>query len=314
MSERPPIDHVLEDYCTWLGQIRTFEEKTVQSHRRTLNRLADALKSDGRSLYDAEAEDLVAWINRRYDEGIRPITVKAQLCVIRRFFEYLLKHRILETSPVVCLPEMICQRPAESVYLTPEECRWLLDTFDRGQPVERRDYVVTALLWSLGLRTSELCALRWCDINLGEATLKVRRGKNRKPRLLFINDRLLEDLKEYRQESPPRREYEPLFPASLPRVPAAETLEALSPATLRALLRTHATQAGIAKAVTPKMLRHTFATHLFEAGATVADLKELMGHDRDTETTVYIHVSVETAKQLLLQHIANRRYPRRVFP
>ncbi|OGV65753.1 MAG: hypothetical protein A3K19_25750 [Lentisphaerae bacterium RIFOXYB12_FULL_65_16] len=68
----------------------------------------------------------------------------------------------------------------------------------------------------------------------------------------------------------------------------------------------HAEQAGIDRKISPKTLRHTFATHMYERGVAVEDTKEMMGHDTDTETCIYIHVSVEAAKQLLLAHIANR--------
>ena len=71
------------------------------------------------------------------------------------------------------------------------------------------------------------------------------------------------------------------------------------------IFQAHAPAAGIDRPISPKTLRHTFATHMYERGIAVEDIKEMMGHVTDTETCVYIHVSVDAAKQLLLNHIAN---------
>jgi len=306
MNTSLDIDRVIDGYCDWLVRIRDFDGRTIKLHRLALGYFRGFLTERDRRMEQAGPADVVAWINRRSGEGIRHVTIKGHLCVLRSFYRYLVSFRHIFSSPVVCLPEMICEGPSEQFYLTVAECRRLLGVFDRSIPVGHRDCVLTALLWSTGLRTAELCALKWRDIDLEAALLYVRRGKNRRQRVVFLNDRLVEDLRQYREAAGPRTAAEPVFFAMRGGIWTEGERRALTPSGLCDIFQAHAPAAGIGHAVSPKTLRHTFATHMYERGVAVSDIKEMMGHDNDTETCVYIHVSVEAAKQLLLDHIANR--------
>lgn len=306
MNTALDIDRLINEYCDWLLRIRDFDPRTIKLHRLALGYFRAFLAERGRAMEQAGAEDAVAWINHRLAEGIRHVTIKGHLCVLRTFYAYLESFRHLGFSPLACLPEMICEGPSEQSYLRIAECRRLLAGFDRSTPVGHRDYLLTALLWSTGLRTAEVCALKWRDLDLGAAMLYVRRGKNRRQRVLFLNDRLREDLGRYREVVRPRTAAEPVFFAMRGGIWPEEVRRALTRRGICDIFQAHAPRAGIARPVSPKTLRHTFATHMYERGIAVEDIKEMMGHDTDTETCVYIHVSVEAAKQLLLAHIANR--------
>lgn len=159
--------------------------------------------------------------------------------------------------------------------------------------------MIIALLWSTGLRNRELCTLTWQDIDLDDGALLVRQGKGGKQRQIFLNDRIHADLKAY-QKSLGGVDHEPVFCSTKPGKKAP-----LSSSRLVEITRECAQKAGVTKPVNPMTFRHTFATHMFEAGADVEDIKEIMGHSEVTETTVYIHVSLDAAKQILNDHIAN---------
>lgn len=306
MGTELDIDRIINEYCDWLICIRDFDHRTIAHHRLALGFFLTFLAGRDRRIEQAGPPDVVAWINQRTAEGIRHVTIKGHLCVLRTFYRYLEDFGHLSSSPLGCLPEMICEGPSEQSYLSIAECRRLLGVFDRSRPVGHRDYMLTAVLWSTGLRTAELAALKWRDIDLADAVLYVRRGKNRRQRVLFLNDRLVEDLKVYREASQPHTDGEPVFPAMRGGIWPEGERRALTCRGMCDIFQAHAPAAGIERPISPKTLRHTFATHMYERGVAVEDIKEMMGHVTDTETCVYIHVSVEAAKQLLLDHIANR--------
>jgi site-specific recombinase XerD len=127
----------------------------------------------------------------------------------------------------------------------------------------------------------------------------VREGKGGKQRQLFLNDRILSDMKAYRERLGGADD-DPVFSSTTCKENAP-----LSSSRLVEIARECAHKAGVTKPVNPMTFRHTFATHMFEAGVDIEDIKELMGHREATESTVYIHVSLDAAKQILNDHIAN---------
>ena len=296
---------LVDRYAEWLVRIRDFDPKTLVLHRRALGHLESFLNERETPLMKPRAADLVAWINRRLTEEVSRNTIKGQLCVFRTFYSYLADFGHAPLSVVVDLPEMICEPNAEQHYLTVAECRRLLGVFDRTQPVGQRNYVITVVFWCTGLRTSELCALRWNDIDFERRTLHVRKGKNRRQRILFLNDSVLQDLRDYRAAACPSDETEPVFFAMRGSAWTEGRRRHLSGQALWTIYQVHGGAADIEGGVCPLKLRHTFATHMFERGASIEDLREMLGHTTATETSTYVHITVEATRKLLLDHMAN---------
>jgi site-specific recombinase XerD len=176
----------------------------------------------------------------------------------------------------------------------------LLEALDTRDLRQLRNYVIIALLWSTGLRVGELCNLDWTDLNFRRATMTVRRAKGGKSRMLYLNDRVLADLRAYRKRLPEAAEGNgPVFVAlhrTRSYLPACARLTANQ---VNGMLRRLAAECGLGVEVSPHSLRHTFATHMYEAGCTVEQIKELLGHDDEAETCIYIHISAESARRFL---------------
>lgn len=224
--------------------------------------------------------------------------------MLRTLYVYLSDFQKISSNPAAALPELICEPPAEKAYLSVEECFKLLEIFDLTDLTDLRNYTIVALLWSTGLRSGELCALDWRDINLKEGTLLVRRGKGGKQRQLFLNHRVLQDLLRYRQKIEDN-ENGPVFYAFSQNASSTKKHARLSQSRLVEIIQEYSKTAGIKKDINPLTFRHTFATHMYEAGVRVEDIKEMLGHDDDTETTIYIHISIDRVKRFLNDHIAN---------
>jgi site-specific recombinase XerD len=293
MPDLDLVSHFVASRATLSGD----RPRTVDRARLVCRRWQAFVEGRGSSVATARAADLLAFVAQRQTDGVKNATIRGELCVIRTFYDHLLAHGKVAWSPAASLPTMICAPPAEKAYLTVDECVTILKSLDTTDPHGLRDYVVVALLWSTGLRSRELVALTWRDLDLDHGALVVRDGKGGKQRQIFLNDHILADLRAYRKRLG-EDNHQPVFHSSTAGAP-------LSSQRLVEVVAAAARRAGIAKPVSPRTLRHTFATHLFEAGVTLEDIKELMGHDRLTETTVYVHVSLDAAKQLLNDHVAN---------
>jgi site-specific recombinase XerD len=262
-------------------------------------------KTLSRSILEATPEDILAWIDHRRNEGIHDVTLRPELCVLRTLYQYLYDYGHMETNPAESLPEYICRPADEQQYLTAQECFAYLDGFDLGTEAGLRNYTIAALLWSTGLRSAELCALQWDDIDLEEGSLLVRKGKGGRQRLLFLNDRIWEDLRRYRKATG-GGDTDPVFRSlSNNQSTGGKKRGALTTSGLAEMLRGHGEAVGFTKKVSGRMFRHTFATHMLEAGVELEELQELLGHDEQSETCLYIHVTVEMAKRFLTHHRSN---------
>lgn len=163
--------------------------------------------------------------------------------------------------------------------LTKDEVRKLIDSTDN---VKSR--LIISLLYSSGVRVSELVNLKVSDINLDENTGWVRRGKGSKDRLFAISQGLAEELREYLKE----RENHYIFSKERP----------LTTRNIQKIIKGTKERAGINKKVTPHTLRHSFATHLLEQGTDIRIIQVLLGHSSLSTTQLYSHVSSEMVKKV----------------
>jgi site-specific recombinase XerD len=302
---------VIDEFIEWLRRIRSLTGITVAHNRSVCRSWADFLEQRGEtSIRNAGAGSVLAYVEKRSSvDRVKDVTVSDDLCILRTLYNYLVTFGG-STNPTACLPEFVCKKDYESDYLTVEEMFAMLDTCDMNDPQGLRDYCIIAFFWSTGLRTSEFLALQWRDIDLEEGTVLVRKGKGRKQRRLFLNDRLLENMRHYRKNILVKERH-PVF-CSI--VPSDRENGEMGRYELSIVIGLTAGKAGIDRKVTPLMLRHTFATHMYEAGVPVRDLQEMMGHSDMTETSVYIHVTVKAAKKLLNDHLSQFQYYRDETP
>jgi len=297
---------LITEYLEYLERSCGFAIRTLKLHKRVCKVWDQFLSTKmNKQLTEATPANLIDYIDFRQQTGrIKNATISRELCVIRTLYAYLFDYQKVASNPAASLPELICEPPEEKVYLTVDECFNLLHAFDTDDLIGLRDYTMAALLWSTGLRNGELCALNWRDIDLEEGRLLVRKGKGGKQRQLFLNDRIWKDLIRYRQQMQ-GDEYPPVFYAFSKNGSSTKKHARLSQSRVVEIIRKHGQVIGLKKAINPLTFRHTFATHMFEAGVSIQDIKEMLGHDDETETTIYVHISIDGAKRFLNDHIAN---------
>jgi integrase/recombinase XerD len=165
------------------------------------------------------------------------------------------------------------------VVLTPDEVRTLIEIADT-----EKSRLIISLLYSSGLRVSELVNLKVTDVNIAEGTGWVRLGKGAKDRLFVMSPQLAQSLHEYLEG----REHEFVF----------SKLKPLTTRNIQKIIRLASTRAGITKKVTPHTLRHSFATHLLEQGTDIRIIQSMLGHSSLNTTQVYTHVSTEQLRKV----------------
>jgi site-specific recombinase XerD len=302
---------LINAFVEYHGKIRNFSALTIATCKVVCRRWSEFLLAHGvASVKNAGSEHVLAWIEKRQKiDAVCERTIESELCILRTFHEYLIAFHGPSCNPCGCLPEFICKPAAEQDYVSVNEVFAMLKTFDMKNMIDFRNYVIIALLWSTGLRSEELRALQWRDIDLSEGMLLVRKGKGNKQRQLFLNDRVHEDLRTYRKGIL-AGDKTSVF-CAYPNSKRSEVCEVqLSNQQLLDIIHKAARAAGITRRTTCQMLRHSFATHMYEAGVPIADIAEMMGHAHRTETTRYIHVSVNAAQLLLNKHVFHTHHHR----
>ncbi len=243
-----------------------------------------------------EREMIERYMTRLFDQGRSKTSQARVLSSIRGFFNYLLVSDIIESSPAEFVHAPKCGRKLPDV-LSVEEIDRMIASVDVSTPKGRRDSAMLEVLYSCGLRASELVALRLSDLFFGEGYIRVV-GKGNKQRLVPISstarDRIQIWLDDRRTMQTTSKGRELVF--------LNNRGGGLTRVMLFTIIRTAASRAGIASAVSPHTLRHSFATHLLEGGASIRQVQELLGHESIVTTEIYTHLNSEHLRRTVEEH------------
>lgn len=273
----------IENYSRYLDSFLEFSEaidpaditdELVRSYRKWLNRKVVRIKRDGT------------------EEVMKRRTQNYYLIALRAFLRYLRRHDIESMPPERIELAKTSERSLDLISST--ELERLMGAPDESTLQGVRDRAILELLFSTGLRVSELCSLPR-DIDLTQDELSIR-GKGEKIRLVFLS----EDAKRFVERYIDQRDdmSDALF-VSIPRTKTAQKFpKALSPRSVERLVKKYALQAGITKKVTPHVIRHSFATNLLQNGADLRSVQALLGHANIATTQIYTHVTDKHLKDI----------------
>jgi site-specific recombinase XerD len=258
--------------------------KTVEAYDRYLVRFFKFAQDISRP-EDITAERIRQyrlWLNRQsgatIGETIKKNTQNYHLIALRTFLKYLARRGEVTLSPASI--ELAKLSARELNLITPEELERLLKAPDQATAIGQRDRAIFELLFSTGLRISELCNLDRESVNLKSDEFSVR-GKGGKVRVVFLSSEAKNALKLYLDK---RKDMaEPLF--------VSQKEERLTPRSIERFIKAYAIKAGIMKPITPHTLRHSFATDLLRNGADLRAVQLLLGHANISTTQVYTHIT-----------------------
>lgn len=266
---------------------------TLRNYRHYLDRFANWAEANGITSPAGITIDAVRryrlWLNRLEDRGVplKRITQNYHVIALRAFLKYLARREIPSLDAAKLELGKAEQRTVE--FLTREECERLRQSAGGGGKfADVRDRAILELLFSTGLRVSELTNLDTDQVNTERKEFMVR-GKGDKPRLVFISEEAAEWLERYLKL---RVAMKPLLTRlpTLKEEPDGEDLR-LGPRAIQRIIKKYTSKAGIVKDVTPHTLRHSFATDLLQNGADIRSVQQMLGHASITTTQVYTHIT-----------------------
>ena len=280
METRVPV------FLDHLARVRRYSPHTVAAYRRDLADFCAFLPLKHGSLPRVEAvgeEEVRAYLAHLTREGRSARTVARRMATLRSFRRYLQGRG---SDALAVGPELKGPRPGKRLpeFLTEAETRALFDEATwEDTPRGVRDRAVLELLYSTGIRLSELVQLRRRDVALSSGMVSVR-GKGNRERRVPLGQAARNALEHHFNSLPPAGPEAPVFPGRD---------HGLSPRTVQRLVGRHLRRIAGRAGMSPHVLRHTFATHLLDRGAELRAVQELLGHASLSSTQVYTHVTLE---------------------
>jgi integrase/recombinase XerD len=271
-------------------------ENTIQAYRRDLEKFIAFAQQRKLSTEQVERSDIVDFLGTLYRKGLDSRSVARHLVTIRNFFRFALIEEYIEHDPAATIESPKFRRSLPD-FLTVEEVDRLLRQPDSSSVIGLRDRAMIEVMYSCGLRVSELCGLRVGDLQQEEGCLRCI-GKGNKERLVPVGRQALDAVQRYLRESRPKL----LGEQSSPYLFLGQTGNAVDRVAFWQRLRDYGRQAGLRKSLKPHLLRHSFATHLLDRGADLRSVQIMLGHSDISTTQIYTHVVEERLKQVYRAH------------
>lgn len=250
-------------------------------------------------MYDLPPKEVITehiqkYMIRLYDEGREKSSQARALSSIKSFYNFLLLEGKIDASPAELIETPKSSRPLPDT-LTTEEIDRIIGSIDDSTTKGLRDRAILEVLYSCGLRVSELCDLRLSDLFFGEGHIRVI-GKGDKQRLVPISGLARDRIQLYQEK---RREMKSTSDILF----LNNRGKRLTRIMIFTIIKQATQRAGIDKKVSPHTFRHSFATHLLEGGAGIRQVQELLGHESILTTEIYTHLDTSHLRQTLEEHL-----------
>lgn len=285
------IEILLNQFYTDLLLVKRDSEQTAITYKISAEEFLNWLVTEHIKLKDVSVQNLLYYIIKRKEDGCSELTIAKDISGLRAFGDYLERKGMWSENPAMELDKPKAARNLPKV-LSIEQVDSLLDSIDKTSLSGKRDDALFELVYSCGLRISEVCTLKLANLHLEERLILVH-GKGDKERLVPFGDRAYEKLLIYLQEVRPELVKERI----VAEVFVNYRGEAISRKGVWKRFKELEALSGVEAKV--HTLRHSFATHLLQGGADLRSVQELLGHSDLSTTTIYTHV---TDKQLEEAH------------
>lgn len=289
-------DEILEDYYEYLLLERNLASNSIQSYENDVKHLLEFSEMIGKRYLDLSYDNLEQFLSYLVDLGLGKKSLRRIVSGIKSFYRFLELEEIVTDNPTESLEGPMVSRELPEV-LTVEEIDSLLSAIDLSTPHGVRNAAILELLYSCGLRVSEVCDITYSCLFLEERYIRVV-GKGTKERLVPMSESAVERINEYL----------PIRQAIIPKPPYQHHLflnrvrTGISRQMIFMIIKDLANQVGLKKKISPHTLRHSFATHLLEGGANLQAIRDMLGHADISTTEIYTHLDRSTLRNEILQY------------
>ena len=287
---------IIGKYRRYMKLERNYSENTLDAYMSDLQKLLDYVGSEGLQILDVKLDDLRNFVAALVDIGISARSQSRILSGVRTFYAFLILDGYIEDDPTELLewPKIGEHLPE---VLSVEEVDRLEQACDLSKWEGQRNRTIIEVLFSCGLRVSELINLRLSDLFLTEKFIRVM-GKGKKERLVPISESAVKELQYWFMD----RNLMKIKPGEEDFVFLNRRGGHLTRMMIFTIVRRLAEAAGIEKTISPHTLRHSFATALLEGGANLRAIQDMLGHERISTTQIYTHIDMHTLREEILEH------------
>ena len=287
---------IVKAYVRYLKLQRNMSGNTLDAYQRDLRKLLDYLEREQKDIREITLQDLEHFSAGLHDIGIHPRSQCRILSGIRSFFRFVQLDGYRDDDPTELLesPQIGDHLPE---VLTTEEVDRLEASIDLSKWEGHRNRAIIEVLFSCGLRVSELVNLKLSDLYIDEEYVRVM-GKGSKERLVPISRKAIDELKNWFYD----RNLMKIKPGEEDFVFLNRRGAHLTRTMILIMIKSQAKDAGIQKTISPHTLRHSFATALLEGGADLRFIQALLGHEDIGTTEIYTHIDTSTLRQEILEH------------
>ncbi|HAQ64725.1 MAG TPA: hypothetical protein DCR43_02530 [Bacteroidales bacterium] len=280
----------MDDFLAYLTAERHYSPHTVKAYIKDVSTFMDFIKSKyDLSTYEKVSHQMVReWMLHLSHNGYTAVSIRRMISSIRTLFRFLRREGVVQIDPMqkVSIPKAGTRIPE---IVTEEAMIKVLEEGDfEDSFAGNRSFLMIELLYSTGVRVSELCSIRFTDIDYGGSTLKVM-GKGRKQRLIPLSGEFLNHIKNWEEEV--KRNFLGKEIDSYLFVTGQG--KKVYPKLVYKVVKHYLSNVTTIKRKGPHTIRHSFATHLLDGGASLSAIKELLGHSDLSATQIYTHTSIE---------------------
>jgi len=287
---------IVKGYVRYLKLQRNMSGNTLDAYQRDLRKLLDYLEREDKDVYDVTLEDLQHFAAGLHDIGIHARSQCRILSGVRSFFRFMLLDGYREDDPTELLESPQIGEHLPEV-LSTQEIDTLETSIDLSKWEGHRNRAIIEVLFSCGLRVSELVNLKLSSLYLDEEFIRVL-GKGSKERLVPISKKAIQELSYWFDD----RNKMSIKPGEEDYVFLNRRGAHLTRTMILIMIKRQAEAAGIHKTISPHTLRHSFATALLEGGADLRVIQALLGHESIGTTEIYTHIDTSTLRKEILEH------------
>jgi integrase/recombinase XerD len=270
---------------------------TIEAYRRDLLKFDAFVQKRKLPLEQIQRDELVDFLSGLYRQNLESKSVARHLVTLRNFFRWALMEELTKGDPAVNLESPKVRRSLPG-YLKLEEIEKLLSQADEKTPLGLRDRAMLEILYSTGLRVSELISLKVADLDAKVGCVRCI-GKGNKERIVPVGKKALHVVDKYLREARPKLAAKP---GASPMLFVNRNGGRITRVGVWKILSERGKRAGLRVSLTPHMLRHSFATHLLERGADLRSVQLMLGHSDISTTQIYTHVVEDRLKQIYRAH------------
>jgi tyrosine recombinase XerD len=288
--------NVVRNYQRYLKLQRGFSSNTLDAYQRDLQKLLEYLEQEGKDIREVQLGDLQHFAATLHDIGIHPRSQCRILSGVRSFFRFLQTDGWRDDDPTELLESPVLGEHLPEV-LSAEEVDMLENSIDLSKWEGHRNRAIIEVLFSCGLRVSELVNLKLSNLYIDEQYVRIF-GKGSKERLVPISPKALKELNNWFYD----RNLMKIKPGEEDYVFLNRRGAHLTRTMILIMIKQQAEIAGITKTISPHTLRHSFATALLEGGADLRAIQAMLGHESIGTTEIYTHIDMSTLRQEILEH------------